>query len=191
MAEVVIDTIIKATYSVRGDKVALLCPPHPLMGGSRFDIRLEKIASELVRKNISVLRFDYRQPFRSGIGEIEDAKKCLEYLKDRHNFIAIIGYSFGSVVASNIADYCDAAVYISPLPSINSIHFEDSTVPKLFIIATKDQLVPVDDGMNLYKTAREPKKIVKVDTDHFYFGKFDVLAKTVAEFIESIYHGSI
>ncbi len=182
MAEVVIDSI-KATYNVRGERVAMLCPPHPLMGGSRFDIRLEKIASELLRKNVSVLRFDYQQPFRSGIGEVEDAKKSLGYLKERHDFIAIVGYSFGSVVASNVSDYCNAAVYISPLPSINSISFRDSTIPKLFIVATKDQFVSLDESLRLYEEASHPKALVRIDTDHFYFGKFDVLAKTVAEFI--------
>jgi hypothetical protein len=182
MAEIIIDSI-NATYNVRGEKVAMLCPPHPLMGGSRFDIRLEKIASELLRNNISVMRFDYQQPFRSGIGEMEDAKKCLGYLKERHDFIAIVGYSFGSVVASNISDYCNVAVYISPLPSINSITFEDSDIPKLFIIATKDQFVSLDESLKLYEEASNPKELVKIDTDHFYFGKFDVLAKSVTEFI--------
>lgn len=182
MAEVIIDSI-NATYNVRGEKVAMLCPPHPLMGGSRFDIRLEKIASELLRNNISVMRFDYQQPFRSGIGEVEDAKKCLGYLKERHDFIAIVGYSFGSVVASNISDYCNVAVYISPLPSINSITFEDSDIPKLFIIATKDQFVSLEESLKLYEEASNPKEVVKIDTDHFYFGKFDVLAKSVTEFI--------
>jgi len=182
MAEVIVDSI-NATYNVRGEKVAMLCPPHPLMGGSRFDIRLEKIASELLRNNISVMRFDYQKPFRSGIGEVEDAKKCLEYLKERHDFIAIVGYSFGSVVASNISGYCNVAVYISPLPSINSITFRDSDIPKLFIIATKDQFVSLEESIRLYKEASHPKEMVKIDTDHFYFGKFDVLAKSVAEFI--------
>ncbi len=183
MAEIVIDSI-RATYNVRGEKVALLCPPHPLMGGDRFDIRLEKISLELLRRNVSVLRFDYGHPFRSGLGEIEDAKKCISYLKDRHEHITIVGYSFGSVVASNACEYCDAAVYISPLPQINSITFKDCSLPKLFIIATKDQIVPPAEALKLYDAATPPKKVVEVDTDHFYFGKFDVLAKAVSDFID-------
>jgi alpha/beta superfamily hydrolase len=183
MVEVDIEGI-KASYTIRGRNAALLCPPHPLMGGNRFDVRLERIASELAKRDISVLSFDYRQPFRSGIGEIEDAKKCLEYLKDRHDRIAIIGYSFGSVVASNVADYCDAAVYLSPLPEINSIRFEDAGVPKLFIVAGHDQFVSLEESFKIFDEASEPKEIIKLETDHFYFGKFDVVAKAVADFIE-------
>ncbi|WP_202318446.1 alpha/beta hydrolase [Archaeoglobus neptunius] len=183
MAEIVIGSI-RATYNPRGDNAAILCPPHPLMGGDRFDIRLDRIASELIRRGISVLRFDYGQPFRSGIGEIEDAKKCISYLKDRHNLIGVVGYSFGSVVASNVADYCDSAVYISPIPSINSITFSDARSPKLFVIATKDQFVSLNEGVRLYEEASPPKQILKIDTDHFYFGKFDILARAVADFIQ-------
>ncbi len=184
MAEIIIDSI-RATYNVRGEKVALLCPPHPLMGGDRFDIRLEKIASELIRRNISVLRFDYGRPFRSGVGEIEDAKKCIGYLKDRHDHITVVGYSFGSVVASNICKYCDAAVYISPLPKINSITFRDCPSPKLFVIATRDQIVPLEVALKLYEDATQPKELMKIETDHFYFGKFDILAKVISDFIDS------
>lgn len=183
MVEVYIEGI-RATYSVRGENAVLMCPPHPLMGGNRFDVRLERISSELLKINVSTLRFDYAEPFRGGLGEIEDAKKCLSYLKDRHNKVAIVGYSFGSVVASNIAEYCEAAVYLSPLPRINSIKFSDAEVPKLFIIATRDQIVSVEESMKLFSEASQPKDILKLDTDHFYFGKFDVVAKAVADFIE-------
>lgn len=183
MAEVVVDGV-RATYNIRGENAILLCPPHPLMGGSRFDVRLERIASELTKRDISVLRFDYQQPFRSGIGEVEDAKKCIAYLKDRHDKIAIVGYSFGSVVASNVAEYCDAAVYLSPLPEINSIYFKDAKVPKLFIVATQDQFVSLEESLKVFELASEPKEMVKVETDHFYFGKFDLIARIVADFIE-------
>ncbi|MDI3496965.1 alpha/beta hydrolase [Archaeoglobus sp.] len=183
MADIVVDGI-RATYNIRGERAALLCPPHPLMGGSRFDVRLERIAAELTKRNVSVLRFDYQRPFRSGIGEVEDAKKCVAYLKDRHDKIAVIGYSFGSVVASNVAEYCDAAVYISPLPEINSIYFKDAEIPKLFIIATRDQFVSLEESVKLYEQASKPKEVVKVETDHFYFGKFDFIAKITADFIE-------
>ncbi len=185
MVEITIDSL-SATYDIRGDECVMLCPPHPLMGGSRFDIRLERIASELVKEGFSVLRFDYRQPFRSGVGEIEDARLCLSYLKDRHDFIAVVGYSFGAVVASNIADFCRAAAYISPLREINAIEFKDARVPKLFVVAIRDQFVSLDESLSIFDSASEPKKLVKLDTDHFYFGKFDVLARAVRDFILSL-----
>ncbi len=185
MVEIEIDSI-KSTYEMRGDKAVLMCPPHPLMGGSRFDIRLERISDELTKKNVSTLRFDYRTPYRNGIGEITDAEICLNFLKDRHNTVIVLGYSFGSVVASNIAKNCDAAIYISPLKKIDSIVFKDCSIPKLFIIAKRDQIVSIEESYELYEKSSEPKDIVEIDTDHFYFGKFDVLTKVVIDFVSSI-----
>ncbi|MEM2726686.1 MAG: alpha/beta hydrolase [Archaeoglobaceae archaeon] len=174
---------IKATYEALGTNAVLLCPPHPLMGGNRFDERLERIAKKLSKINISSLRFDYRD-YRKGIGEIEDAKLCLDFLKSRHRKVAILGYSFGSVVASNVANLCDLAVYVSPLPSIDSIDFKDSTKPKFFVIARKDQFVSFSESLELISVSSEPKDFVILDTDHFYFGKFEILAEKVAEFIQ-------
>jgi len=110
------------------------------MGGNRFDVRLERISEKLNDSGISTLAFDYKG-YRDGIGEIEDAKICIKFLRQRHSAIFVIGYSFGSVVASNVADLCDVAVYISPLPSIGSIKFADCGKNKLFIIAKRDQFV--------------------------------------------------
>lgn len=174
---------IKATYEALGSNAVLLCPPHPLMGGSRFDERLERIAKRLSKINISSLRFDYKD-YRRGVGEIEDAKLCLEFLKSRHKKVAILGYSFGSVVASNVADLCDLAVYISPLPSIDSIDFKDTKKPKFFVVAKRDQFVSFSESLELISKASEPKDFIILDTDHFYFGKFETLAEKVSEFIK-------
>ncbi|MCS7129927.1 MAG: alpha/beta hydrolase [Archaeoglobaceae archaeon] len=172
---------IKANYEYMGENAILLCPPHPLMGGSRFDERLERIVEKLSEEKISSLRFDYRS-YRKGIGEIEDAKICLDFLKSRHTQIGVVGYSFGSVVASNIAELCDFAIYISPLPSIDSITFRDSKNPKFFVIAKRDQFVSISDSLELISKASEPRDFVILDTDHFYFGKFDVLAEKICAF---------
>uniref|UniRef100_A0A7J2THB7 Alpha/beta hydrolase n=1 Tax=Archaeoglobus fulgidus TaxID=2234 RepID=A0A7J2THB7_ARCFL len=173
---------IESSYEPVGKKAVLLCPPHPLMGGNRFDARLVRIANELNKIGFSTLIFDYRG-YREGIGEIEDAKTCIEFLKSRHSSVSILGYSFGSVVASNVADLCSSAIFISPLPSIGSISFRDSKVPKLLIMAKRDQFVSLSESLDLFFRLSEPRDFVILDTDHFYFGKFDVLAKKVCDFL--------
>ncbi|MEM2788009.1 MAG: dienelactone hydrolase family protein [Archaeoglobaceae archaeon] len=180
---------IKATYEDLGSNAVLLCSPHPLMGGNRFDERLERITKKLSEASISSLRFDYRA-YRKGIGEIEDAKICLEFLKRKHEKIAIVGYSFGGVVASNVAEECDLAVYISALPSIDSIEFRDCNKPKFFAIARRDQFISLADSFKLFSSISEPKEFVILDTDHFYFGKFDILADKVCKFIIEAFHKS-
>ncbi|AKG91213.1 putative hydrolase of the alpha/beta superfamily [Geoglobus ahangari] len=185
MVEVVVNGI-RATYDVRGEKGVLLCPPHPLMGGNRFDVRLERISSALHKSGFSTLRFDYRQPFRNGIGEVEDARYMLLYLRERHDFVAVVGYSFGAVVASNIADESDALVLISPLKRLHEIELKDSKVPKLIIYASYDDIVSVEESRDIAGALSDPKKVVELETDHFYTGKMDVLANEVSDFLSSL-----
>ena len=186
MPEVIVNGI-RGTYET-GNKAttfaALLCPPHPLMGGNRFDVRLERIANELHKIGFSTLRFDYRKPFRSGIGEVEDAMICLEYLRQEHTFVAVVGYSFGSVVASNIGG--DALILISPLKKIDDIELRDAKVPKLIVFATKDSLIPLSESIEIFDSLSPPKEFLELETDHFYFGKFDILAKSVADFLRRV-----
>jgi|Deesub1362B_J571_1020462.scaffolds.fasta_scaffold00802_19 hypothetical protein len=184
--DIMVNGLVKATYEIAGDKAVLLCPPHPLMGGNRFDVRLERICRELHAMEFSTLRFDYRSPYRNGTGEIEDARLCLRYLKERHSFVAVIGYSFGSIVASNVADEGDALALISPLQKIDEMSLKDVGVPKLVIYASRDDIVPIGESRRIAEALSEPKKVLELDTDHFYFGKFDELSKAVAKFLGSL-----
>ncbi len=185
MVEVVVNGI-RASYDVRGEKGVLLCPPHPLMGGNRFDIRLERICSALNRSGFSTLRFDYRQPFRNGTGEVEDARYMLLYLKERHEFVSVIGYSFGAVVSSNIANESDALVLISPLRKLHEIELKDSEVPKLIIYASYDDIVNVDESREIAGMLSDPKRIVELETDHFYTGRMDSLVKEILDFLTGL-----
>ncbi len=182
----IIENGIRGSYDVRGERSALLCPPHPLMGGNRFDVRLERISHALNKIGFSTLRFDYKKPFRDGIGEVEDAKKMFLYLKQRHEFVAVIGYSFGSVVASNIANDSDALVLISPLKKIGSIELKDSVAPKLVIFASYDDIVPINESKEIFEILSEPKKMVELETDHFYTGKMDALVREITAFLSDL-----
>ncbi len=182
MVEITVNGI-RATYDVRGEKGVLLCPPHPLMGGNRFDVRLERISSVLQKSGFSTLRFDYRQPFRNGVGEVEDARYMLLYLRERHDFVAVVGYSFGAVVASNIADESDTLVLISPLKKLHEIELRDSRVPKLIIYASYDDIVSAEESREIAEVLSDPKKVVELETDHFYTGRMDTLVKETADFL--------
>ena len=177
---------IRGTYTIKGEKSALLCPPHPLMGGSRFDIRLERICEGLHKIGYSTLRFDYKLPFRSGTGEVEDTRIMLRYLKERHDFVAVIGYSFGSVVASNVEDEADAVILISPLKKINEIELKDSKKPKLVIYGIYDELVGPEESREIAEKLSPPKEVMELETDHFYTGALDILVEKIVEFLNDV-----
>lgn len=168
---------IRIIYENRGEKAALLCPPHPEYGGSMFDVRLERLSQKLIEKNISTLRFDYG----SVESALRDAEICFKWLKSMHDAVAIIGYSFGSVIASNLCG--DLLVLISPLKRTDGFELKDCRVPKLVVYAKRDQIVSLNESLEIVKSLSEPKEVIELDTDHFYFGKFDLLAESVSEFV--------
>ncbi len=168
---------IRAIYERAGENGALLCPPHPDYGGSMFDVRLERISRKLVMNRISTLRFDYRSVETA----LKDARICFDWLKREHDRVAVIGYSFGSVIASNICG--DALVLISPLRRIDGFELGDCETPKLLVIAKRDQIVSLRESLEIARTLSEPKEIAILDTDHLYSGKFDILAEKVSEFV--------
>ncbi len=168
---------ISISYERAGKNAVLICPPHPKFGGSMHDVRLMRISRRLVSKGVTTLRFDYR----SVESALRDAEICFEWLKNVHENVGVIGYSFGSIIASNICGDC--LVLISPLGSSDGYVLRDCEKPKLIVIAKRDQFVSVRESLELARSLSEPKEMVILDTDHLYTGKFDVLTDIVLEFV--------
>ena len=170
---------MRTIYDRAGERAVLLCPPHPEYGGSMYDVRLERISRKLILRRISTLRFDYRSVKTA----LDDAKICFEWLRERHESVGVLGYSFGSIIASYICG--KALALLSPLRSIDGYELRDCEVPKLVVIAKRDQFVSLKDSLSILSTLSEPKSVAILDTDHLYTGKFDVLSEVVAEFFDS------
>ena len=60
----------------------VMCPPHPLYGGSRHDYRLVKIAVELANRKISALCIDYTK-YACGVEEVKDVLTAISYMSER------------------------------------------------------------------------------------------------------------
>ncbi len=170
---------VRVSYERAGRNAVLICPPHPKFGGSMHDVRLMRISRRLVGKGISTLRFDYR----SVKSALKDAEICFEWLKGMHEKVGVIGYSFGSIVASNICGDC--LVLISPLRSSDGYVLKDCKKPKLIVIAKRDQFLSIRESLELVRSLSEPKEVVILDTDHLYVGKLDVLTDVVSKFVLS------
>src|SRR5205085_10921182 len=82
----------------------LVCHPHPQGGGTMHNKVVYRMARGLRRAGAVVLRFNYRGVNQSqgaydqGIGETEDARSALEYLRSRYPELpfSLGGFSFGA-----------------------------------------------------------------------------------------------
>lgn len=123
-----------------------------------------------------------------------DAQTAYEYLMNEKGIspenIIIYGYSLGSGVATKIArdNYCKGLILESafksipamgeemypfiPINMIATIAFDSYSridkinVPKLFLHATDDRLIPISHGKALYEKAPPPKKFVEFEGGH-------------------------
>lgn len=191
--------------------LALLCPPHPNLGGDMDNNVIVALAQELGKGGYVTLRFNYRGvggsegPFQTVAekfrywegtfgegdleGPIEDTKSALSFLKAQAGAqrVFIVGYSFGAVMGMKVgAD--DGAVtalagIATPCGAYNLDCLAHCRKPKLFICSDSDFATSVEETKEVFKNFVEPKKlIVKSNVGHFYIGNEGEVAKEVLSF---------
>ena len=179
---------IVATLYGKFTRGILLCPPHPIYGGSRHDLRLVMTANTLVTSNISALCIDY-SAYTGGTGEIEDTLFAFEYISRAMTSLGLLGYSYGALVASNVAaqlQHLKGLVLISPPREVNGLKINlNSTCKKLIIYGLRDNFV-TEDIDEIYGLFKGEKQRLGFDTDHFYIGYERNLAHAVMEFFHEV-----
>lgn len=180
---------IRATLYGRFSRGVLLCPPHPLYGGSRNDSRLVAIAGALESSGIYTLCFDY-SAYTGGTQEVQDALAGLEYMAGTSSSPGLLGYSYGAVVASNAAARfpgLKGLVLVSPLAKIDRLKTElSSDCRKMIVYGRQDELVAGDIDA-LYTSAAGEKQKLELDTGHFYEGYEEILAGAVRDFFLEVF----
>ena len=184
------DITLRGTLFDVSDIGVILCPPHPLMGGSRHDARIVNLANELSDQGISALCMDYGE-YGKGISEIRDVLSAISFMKQTKKDIGVLGYSFGAVVSSNAVsktpEEIKGFVTMSILRKVDKINADlTSKCKKLMINGKRDLIVPHMEFEKLFSEANGEKECLVLDTDHFYGGVMDVLGKRVCEFFNGV-----
>jgi uncharacterized protein len=180
----------------------VLCHPHPQMGGTMDAPLLIALADELTSKGWAVLRFNFRGIGESegesstGEAEVADARGAIAFVRDRFEGIpvAIAGWSFGAAVAVRTAAVDPglvACVAIAPavepregvtsgLPDASGLRLD---VPLLLVCGANDHLVASADCESWAHGVAGSEVDVVAGANHFFWGKYDDLAKRVAGFL--------
>jgi len=187
------DETLLATLYGDSSVGVVLCPPHPLYGGSRDDTRIVRVARELASHDVSALCMDYGG-YGKGVEEVQNVLDAISFMRKRVDSLGLLGYSFGAVVASNVAvqTEVDCFVAISILKKVNGLKANlDFDCPKLFVHGKHDKVAPYSDFKQLYKKAREKKDKLVLDTDHFYMDDYpttiDLASKSICEFFKEAF----
>jgi len=171
----------------------VLCPPHPLYGGSRNDTRLVRIARELTSHNISALCMDYGS-YGKGVKEVGNVLDAVAWMKKRVRYSGLLGYSFGAVVASNVAARAEVEgfVAISILRKVNGLEANlDFDCPNFFVHGRYDNVAPCSEFEYLYSKAKGRKEKLVLDTDHFYVDNYPITinsaSKRIIQFFKEVF----
>jgi len=170
----------------------LVCHPHPLHGGTMHNKVVYRIARGLRRAGAVVLRFNYRGVNRSegkydeGIGELEDARAALQFLRARYPDLpfSLAGFSFGSRIILQLG--CQIAG-VSRLIAVGfPASYQESTelgrcdLPRVFIVSTHDEFCPIGTMETYFASLTDPKKLIWIEArDHFFTGALDEFEEAV------------
>jgi alpha/beta superfamily hydrolase len=184
---------LPATLYGNSSVAVVLCPPHPLFGGSRSDARIVRVARELTAYNISALCIDYGR-YGEGVKEVENVLDAIYWMQKRAPSLGLLGYSFGAVVASNAAARAEVKGFIamSILRRVNGLDANlDFNCPKLFVHGKLDNVAHYQEFEGLYAKAKGRKEKLVLDTDHFYMENYPTAinsaSKRIREFFEEVF----
>ena len=167
-------------------EAVLVCHPHPQHGGTMHNKVVYRIARGLRHGGSVVLRFNYRGvnlsqgEYDNGIGETEDARAALAFLRTRYPALpySLAGFSFGSRIALQLG--CElgdpARLIMAGFPT--RYHevpgLGQCPIPRVFIHSTHDEFGTVPDLERFLQTLPDPKRLVLVEAaDHFFGGALD------------------
>ena len=165
-------------------RVAIVCHPHPLFGGTMHNKVVFQLAKSLHQEGVPVLRFNFRGAGLSegrhdkGRGEIGDVAAALDYLAAEfpETPILLAGFSFGAYVGlrAGCADGRVKEVVGAGLPVNDSdlSYLMECAKPKLILQSAHDQYGSRERTDALYEKLPQPKKLVFIEApDHFFAGK--------------------
>jgi alpha/beta superfamily hydrolase len=173
-------------------EVCLVCHPHPLGGGTMQNKVVHRIARAARESGRVVLRFNFRGVGRSegehahGVGEIEDARAALAWLRSRYPRLPymLAGFSFGSRVILGLGCELEDSTRLLAIgfpTTFDQFRFlETCTLPKTFITSTHDEYAPVEQMEQWFAWFAEPKRLQWIEaSDHFFAGALDQLEAAI------------
>ena len=160
---------------------AVFCHPHPLYGGTLHNKVVHRAAGTLHALGASVLRFNFRGVGESegahdrGVGELEDARAALAFLRGRHPRarLWVGGFSFGSWVSARLAaSEPGTERLILVAPPVRTQDFtvmRSAPVPKHVFHGTADEVAKLADLEAAFPTWAEPKTLDRIEgASHFF-----------------------
>ena len=169
-------------------RVALVCHPHPLFGGTMHNKVVYQAAKSLDALGFPVLRFNFRGAGASegahdrGHGERDDVRAALDFLTNEFPATPVVlaGFSFGSWVGLRVGCEDQRVTELialgAPVDQTDFSFLGKCSKPKLFVQGGNDEHGAVEKLKKVVAGIPGENKVVVVEgADHFFAGKLDRL----------------
>lgn len=179
-------------------RLAVVCHPHPLYGGSMTNKVVTTLATALQRRDTVALRFDFRGVGKSagvhdrGRGETEDCLTAAAALRQQWPDLPLLlaGFSFGAYISLKAAVPAGAAGLISIAPPFKYFANEPKPAhpncPWLALHSTDDDTVPYEDTRRELLAYTPPPRLLTVDgCGHFFHGRLNEIENAVSVFLDA------
>lgn len=179
---------------------AVVCHPHPLMGGAMDNAVVVAVCRALTERGWAALRFNFRGAggsdgdFDEGRGEMEDVAGAVDFLCERAEVdagrLAVVGYSFGAEVGLRHAARDPRVNWLAGIALIQRFYddpfLDDDPRPKLFVAGERDSWAPAEPLREYVARLRPPKSLRLIPhAGHSLAGREGDVAALVADFLTS------
>jgi len=176
-------------------KGVVVTHPHPLYGGDMDNPVVDEIARSFFEQGFTTLRFNFRGTgkssgmFENGIGEGDDVKAALAYLKASGIFgVYLAGYSFGARInASVVSSGYDLQDHIMVSPPLGFMSFDEvlaMPLTGLIVTGANDDIAPpVLVTSAIHRWQINPQFEVIEKCDHFYTGCLNKLNRVLSDYL--------
>jgi alpha/beta superfamily hydrolase len=189
------DAVLAAAPPTSGVPGAVVCHPHPLMGGDINNNVVLALCDALAARGFAALRFNFRGVGRSegehggGRDERFDVAAALAFLAAQPGVhpqrLFLAGYSFGAAVVLT-TEYPGLAALAAVSPPLTGGLNVSLSCPTLLVFGDADRLAPASaldtSGLEMPQGSRV---IVIPGADHFWWGHEDEMTGEVVTFFRS------
>ena len=185
-----IEAILETPADSGARGTAVICHPHPQHGGTMHNKVVHTLARAANDVGLAALRFNFRGvgasegSYDDGVGEQGDARAAVAWAKSTHDGpLLLAGFSFGSIVAIEVARHDAPAQLVSIAPPVGRIDRRDWSQPEcpwLIVTGDEDELVDVDEVVEFVDSLDPgPELIVLPGVEHFFHGNLTRLRQTL------------
>ncbi|MBD3671497.1 MAG: alpha/beta fold hydrolase [Gammaproteobacteria bacterium] len=176
-----------------GDRISVVCHPHPLYGGSMGNKVVHMVAAAFKELGVATLRFNFRGvgdsegQYDEGRGESDDLIRIAEQVRERHpgSPLWLAGFSFGAYVALRACGDVVPERLLLVAPPVSLYDFSvlpPIEVPAMVIQGGQDEVIDPAAVEQWLASLSSPPEFHRLDeADHFFHGQLIRLRETIVE----------